>query len=64
MTALQELIQYLGASNPMDYTYFLEKEKNQIINACNIGIFHGGKFVSTGEQYYNETYSKGTLKNK
>jgi hypothetical protein len=33
-----------------------EMEKQQIMDACNTGIFHGGQLISTGRQYYNETF--------
>ena len=35
---------------------YLEKEKQQIIDSFNTGLFHGGKLISSGEQYYNETF--------
>jgi hypothetical protein len=32
------------------------KHKQEIMDAFNVGLFHGGKLISTGEQYYNETF--------
>jgi hypothetical protein len=59
MTALQELIQYLGASNPMDYSYFLEKEKEQIIESFDNGSYVGTYSIDKdGEDYYIETFNK------
>ena len=34
----------------------LEKEKEQIIDAHNEGIWHNEKCFDEGEQYYNEKY--------
>ncbi len=37
----------------------LEKEREQIIDACNMGIDLESHFlINDGEQYYNETYNQ------
>ncbi len=36
--------------------YLLEKEKEQIEDACNHGIKYG--YTTKGEQYYNQTYNQ------
>jgi hypothetical protein len=60
MTALQELIQYLGASNPMDYSYFLEKERGQIADA-----YSDGAEAQRDSRYLGmEEYLKKVYKNK
>ena len=33
-----------------------EKHKQEIMDAFNVGLFHGGKLISTGEQYYREIF--------
>jgi hypothetical protein len=33
-----------------------EKHKQEIMDAFNVGLFHGGKLISTGEHYYRETF--------
>ena len=35
-----------------------EMEKQQIIDSFNTGLFHGGKLISTGDEYYNEKFKK------
>ena len=38
---------------------FLEKEKEQIIDACNIGIdLESHLLINDGEEYYNQTYNQ------
>jgi hypothetical protein len=60
-TAMQELIIAMNKhySNPsradvFDTSIYLEKEKEQIINAVNYGL---ERFGDISEDYYNQTYS-------
>jgi hypothetical protein len=67
-TAMQEFIEYLEKAyyiNELtnfdkDKIQFLEKEKEQIINANRSGVdmvVNKEKFI-TGEDYYNQTYNQ------
>jgi hypothetical protein len=60
-TALTELVDFIEQRDiPISKDWLkilLEKEKQHIIDACNIGIHHGGKLISTGEQYFNQTFN-------
>jgi hypothetical protein len=68
-TAMQELIEWgdemllkhpqkiLGFGEAIDKAVeLLEKEKEQIIEAHNEGIWIEGKVFDEGEEYYNQTY--------
>jgi hypothetical protein len=67
-TAMQELLQHFIDcwSSPGDcwnpgkvidkIESMIEKEKEQIQDACNHGIKYG--YTTKGEQYYNQTYNK------
>jgi hypothetical protein len=63
-TAMQELIEYLEkdyyinelTNFDKDKIKFLEKEKEQIINAYDMGKTTI-KFVEGAEDYYNQTYN-------
>ena len=62
-TAMQELIDYLKkdyyinelSNFDIDKIKFLEKEKEQIIDACN-SVFEDK--TTWGERYYNKTYNQ------
>jgi hypothetical protein len=62
-TAMQELIEYLEkdyyinelSNFDIDKIKFLEKEKEQIIDACNSAFEDK---TTWGERYYNQTYNK------
>lgn len=63
-TAMQEAIEYLKSFNLEASAIiledkFLEKEKEQIMNAANKLLYRStGEGNSAAEQYYNETYNK------
>ena len=68
-TAMQELIEWIE-SNEIIYNKelilklkeLLEKEKEQIINDFDNGIYVGTYAVDKdGEQYYNETYNQKSI---
>ena len=62
-TAMQELIDYLKkdyyinelSNFDIDKIKFLEKEKEQIIDACNSAFEDK---TTWGERYYNKTYNQ------
>ena len=62
-TAMQELIDYLEkdyyinelSNFDIDKIKFLEKEKEQIIDACNSAFEDK---TTWGERYYNKTYNQ------
>ena len=59
MTAVQELIDDLINGNVKPDGYYLEKEKQQIIDAVTHGNrmeFYDGS-ETAGMQYFNETYN-------
>ena len=73
MTALQKLIEIMnhmiesGDDNLLPLRIYavnlLEKEKEQIIDAFDKGMHNGEDYeffrlISTGEQYYDETYKQ------
>jgi len=62
-TAMQEAIKYLKSFNLEASAIiledkFLEKEKEQIINACVKFGNNNGVDIDDYEEYYNETYNK------
>jgi len=70
-TAMQELIEWVEErfSNPHQTEVFkkatelLEKEKEQIMDACNHwkkqkGTCFDDDFIWTGEEYYNQNYNQ------
>jgi len=67
-TAMQEWFDELKANYPYmaneifdkGFNKYLEKEKEQIINAYDMGKTTI-KFVEEAEQYYNQTYNKPIL---
>ena len=65
-TAMQELIEYIE-TNPIVFNKELLlklkeltfKEKEQIIDACNMGIdLESHLLINDGEEYYNQTYNQ------
>ena len=65
-TAMQEWFDELKANYPYmaneiyqkGFEKYLEKEKEQIIDAHNKGIWPEQKAFDDGEDYYNETYNQ------
>jgi hypothetical protein len=65
-TAMQELIEYLEkdyyinelTNFDKDKIKFLEKEKEQIINAHGLKYYDIGEVTITGENYYNQNYNQ------
>lgn len=65
-TAMQELFEYLDdIIGPSIKQKFLEKEKEQIVNAFEVGYkscdideaFEINRKLASGEQHYNKTYN-------
>ena len=64
-TAIQELLenlqkQFNEQTHPIriDATYFLEKEKEQIIDAYSEGYSDGVQEPNPNDEYYNQTYNQ------
>jgi hypothetical protein len=62
-TAIQELIEHLDIEMKQkgiipNWDMYLEKEKEQIINAAKSCNYIGGATDIEAEQYYNETYNQ------
>jgi hypothetical protein len=61
-TAMQELMELNDFLKIMGVTIewekYLEKEKEQIIDAHNKGIWPEPKAFDEGEEYYNQTYNQ------
>jgi len=62
-TALQDFLKFMGIKETDPHVKpFLEKEKNQILNAYDDGHYAGSngtckEYNTNGEQYFNQTYS-------
>ena len=61
-TAMQELLDMLQVQNPLR-NQMLQKEKQQIIDACQCGFYCGNDIANkikpqfrTSKDYYNNTY--------
>lgn len=63
-TPLQEFIADILSGKVIDtlanQQYYLDKEKQMVIDAFNDGWENIGNAVADGEQYYNETYNNDT----
>jgi hypothetical protein len=65
-TAMQELIDYMkGNFHLSDYSlmmldHFLKKEKEQIVEAHNQGIWPEPTVYDDGKEYYNKKYNQNS----
>jgi hypothetical protein len=58
-TAMQELMEWLDDSIPETIKEkYLEKEKEQIIQAHGLKYYDIGEVTITGENYYNQNYNQ------
>jgi hypothetical protein len=61
-TAMQELMEWLDDSIPETIKEkYLEKEKEQIIQAHGLKYYDIGEVTITGENYYNQNYNQNKI---
>ena len=53
---LNDFLKIMGVT--IEWEKYLEKEKEQIIDAHNKGIWPEPKAFDEGEEYYNQTYNQ------